>query len=347
MDAPRITLKDIALAADVSVMTVSYALRDSKQVSANTKARIQKIAEELGYEPDPVLSRLSSYRSRKKRIERRETLAWLDLHPTLDSWNYRGSHILEALEGAQKRAPHFGYHLEAFCVPQLGGWPGIRKILKARGISGVIIGQPPDGTHRAELEWKDIATVAIGRAITSPDLSRVVLNHSEAVNRLMERMHELGYRRIGLVMEKEACRKNAYRNVSAFYGFCERREIPHESRVPPLLPPTLSPSLLKSWIEKWEVDGIIVNRPDQMQKFLPEIGLQVPRDIGFAHLSLPGPDPHISGFQLDPRFYGSWAVDLVHWLLNREETGLPEPAPILNLTALTWNEGKTLRPQRV
>ena len=346
MEDSRVTLKMIAGKAGVSVMTVSYALRDSKQVSESTKARIQKIARQLGYSPDPVMSRLASYRSRKKRTERRETLAWLNLHPEEKTWNYRGSHILEALEGAQRRVQHFGYYLESFCVPQSGGWPGMRKILRARGIRGVVIAQPPDGIHRAELNWKDIATVAIGRAITTPDLSRVVLNHTEAVNRLMDRMHHLGYQRIGLVMEKEACRKNAYRNVSAFHGSCERLEIPLGRRVPPLLPPSLNASLLKKWIERWEVDGIVVNRPDQMQKFLPEIGLQVPRDIGYAHLSLPSADPVISGFHMDPGFYGSWAVDLVHWLLNREETGLPDPVPSLNLTAMRWNKGQTLRPQK-
>lgn len=344
MDSSPVTLKDVAQAAGVSVMTVSYALRDSNQVSALTRKRIQTLAREMGYQPDPMMSRLASYRAQKKRTERRETLAWLNLHPTEPTWKFRGSHILEAFEGAQKRAPNFGYQLEMFSVPKLGGWAATNKILLARGIQGVVIGQPPDGTGSADLEWKNFATVAIGRAIQDPNLPRVVLNHVEAVNRLIDQLSERGYRRIGLVMEKEACRKNAYRNVSAYHGACERRETPPEQRVPPLLPDTLNAQILGQWIEQWDVEAIIVNRPDQMPRFLPQLGLQVPRDIGFAHLSLPGPDPLISGFRIDPEYYGSWAVDLVHWLLIREEKGLPDPAPTLNLTTLQWNEGKTLRP---
>lgn len=46
-----VRLKDIALRAGVSVMTVSKVLRDAPDISAATKARIRKLAEEMGYVP--------------------------------------------------------------------------------------------------------------------------------------------------------------------------------------------------------------------------------------------------------------------------------------------------------
>lgn len=49
---PRVSIKDIARAADVSHSTVSRALSDSPLVSAETKARIQRLAREMGYSPD-------------------------------------------------------------------------------------------------------------------------------------------------------------------------------------------------------------------------------------------------------------------------------------------------------
>ncbi len=45
-------LKDIALKAGVSIMTVSKALRDEPDVSATTKARIKLLAQQMGYVPD-------------------------------------------------------------------------------------------------------------------------------------------------------------------------------------------------------------------------------------------------------------------------------------------------------
>jgi DNA-binding LacI/PurR family transcriptional regulator len=47
-----VSIKDIARAAGVSHPTVSRALRDSPLVSAETKARIKQLAEEMGYSPD-------------------------------------------------------------------------------------------------------------------------------------------------------------------------------------------------------------------------------------------------------------------------------------------------------
>lgn len=47
-----VRLKDIAHHAGVSVMTISKALRDAPDVSANTKARIKALAQQMGYVPD-------------------------------------------------------------------------------------------------------------------------------------------------------------------------------------------------------------------------------------------------------------------------------------------------------
>jgi LacI family transcriptional regulator len=47
-----VTLKDIAAHANVSVMTVSKALREAKDVSAATRVKLRKLAHELGYVPN-------------------------------------------------------------------------------------------------------------------------------------------------------------------------------------------------------------------------------------------------------------------------------------------------------
>ncbi|MBI5800743.1 MAG: LacI family DNA-binding transcriptional regulator [Verrucomicrobia bacterium] len=60
-----VRLKDIAYRAGCSVMTVSKALRDAKDISVATKARIQQMAEEMGYVPDAAAAGL---RTRSTRL---------------------------------------------------------------------------------------------------------------------------------------------------------------------------------------------------------------------------------------------------------------------------------------
>jgi LacI family transcriptional regulator len=60
-----IRLKDIAEKAGVSVMTVSKALRDAKDISVKTKARIRQLSLEMGYVPDAMAQ---SLRTRSTRL---------------------------------------------------------------------------------------------------------------------------------------------------------------------------------------------------------------------------------------------------------------------------------------
>jgi len=53
-----VRLKDIAERAGVSIMTVSKALRGARDISATTKARLKRLAAEMGYVPDSLAQSL-------------------------------------------------------------------------------------------------------------------------------------------------------------------------------------------------------------------------------------------------------------------------------------------------
>ncbi|MEE9618293.1 MAG: LacI family DNA-binding transcriptional regulator [Anaerolineae bacterium] len=59
----RVSIKDIAKAAGVSHSTVSRALSDSPLIKAETKARIQQLAQEMGYSPDAIARSLVTQRT--------------------------------------------------------------------------------------------------------------------------------------------------------------------------------------------------------------------------------------------------------------------------------------------
>jgi DNA-binding LacI/PurR family transcriptional regulator len=59
-----VRLKDIAVRAGVSVMTVSKVLRDAPDISAATKMRVKMLAEEMGYVPDTLAQGLRTRTTR-------------------------------------------------------------------------------------------------------------------------------------------------------------------------------------------------------------------------------------------------------------------------------------------
>jgi len=59
-----VRLKDIAERLGVSIMTVSKALRDEPDVSAETKTRIKLLAQQMGYVPDSTAQGLRTRRTK-------------------------------------------------------------------------------------------------------------------------------------------------------------------------------------------------------------------------------------------------------------------------------------------
>ena len=59
----RVGIVDVAAAAGVSVTTVSHALNGRGQVNPETRARVERVAAELGYSPNRIATALRNQRS--------------------------------------------------------------------------------------------------------------------------------------------------------------------------------------------------------------------------------------------------------------------------------------------
>ena len=79
----RVGLREIAAAAGVSVMTVSLALRGNPRISIATRDRIKRLADELGYHPDPELSRLMNHLRTSRTARGKIGVALVDFYPRL------------------------------------------------------------------------------------------------------------------------------------------------------------------------------------------------------------------------------------------------------------------------
>ncbi len=59
----HVTIKDVAKALNVSVSAVSKAFNDKYDIRAETREKILKVAEEMGYSPNPIARKLTQKRS--------------------------------------------------------------------------------------------------------------------------------------------------------------------------------------------------------------------------------------------------------------------------------------------
>lgn len=64
MKFEAVTIKDIAKALGLSTSTVSRALRDSYEISPETKKLVLEYAEKINYHPNPIALSLKERRSR-------------------------------------------------------------------------------------------------------------------------------------------------------------------------------------------------------------------------------------------------------------------------------------------
>ena len=64
MNRKRVTIEDVARAAGVSRQTVSRAINDLGEISPQTRARVLRIAEEMGYRPSGIARGLATQRTR-------------------------------------------------------------------------------------------------------------------------------------------------------------------------------------------------------------------------------------------------------------------------------------------
>ena len=91
-----VSIKDIAKVAQVSHSTVSRALRDSPLISEETKARVRRIAREMGYSPSAVARGLVTKQTRS-----------LGLVVTTIADPF----VAEVVEGIEERALDEGYSI--------------------------------------------------------------------------------------------------------------------------------------------------------------------------------------------------------------------------------------------
>ncbi|XHR27579.1 MAG: LacI family DNA-binding transcriptional regulator [Chthoniobacteraceae bacterium] len=333
----RVSLRDIAKSLGLSHSTVSLALRNHPRISEPVRTKIQQKAEEMGYEPDPMLTALAYYRKSRQETPVRTAIAWLNAwkHPE----QLRAYHEFDCYwKGASESAKKFGYHLEEFILNDELSPERLEGILHARSISAILIPPHQGGPDWGSFHWERFAAVRFGWSIRTPQVHLVTSDQAGNTLLAVDKIREKGYRRIGFVYGRGA--RNAMFQAGFLMGQAEMK--PSE-RLPVL---HLSESLpndnaerLTAWLKKCKPDAILTDHaplPGMLQK----LGYQIPGELGLATLSVL--DGNLdAGIDQNPVEIGRVAFLMAFTLINDNARGIP---PIFRQTLVSgkWVDGKSL-----
>ena len=153
----RITQRDIARAAGVDVSTVSLALHRHHRIPKATQARILSLAEQMGYRPDPALSSIAACRWQGRRGVKGVVLAFFS-----DALSSAEPELRLYHQGVQHQAQEMGYGVTAFSLQDYASPQSFWRVIRARGIRGVIVGQSRNPLPNGFLDQPVVPVVHCG-----------------------------------------------------------------------------------------------------------------------------------------------------------------------------------------
>jgi DNA-binding LacI/PurR family transcriptional regulator len=335
----RITLREIANSAGVSVMTVSLALRDQGRLSSAMRRKVKRLAAKLKYRPDPALSALMTYRHERQTVRDYRTLAFVTNFPTADGWK-REVFTNMYFKGACDRALELGYKVDPFWMSQPGMTPQrTAQILESRGIKGLLIAPVPAKIGSVTLDWNRFCAVSLCRNLASPHINVVDHNHYQSMTMTYHELRKRGYSRIGYAIT-DYSEEIAGRLWLATCFMEQNRRGRNEAAVEPFVSRRWELKDFAAWLKRTRPD-VVVSPHIKVHSWLADLGLEMPRDIGFVWLEVE-PERGIAGVWQHFENVGIAAVDLLHLELMRSAYGVPSVRQTIGIDG-TWYEGKTLR----
>jgi DNA-binding LacI/PurR family transcriptional regulator len=331
-------MEDVARAAGVHRTTVSRALRNDSHVIPAKRERIQQIARELGYCPNPLISALMTQRAERAAGSGVKAVIGYVLRTAA---NVTTSFALRKIEFSKQHAEERGYRLDAFVLRDDAGLRRIEDILKARGIRALCLGHASKPYERLRWQWENFTAVAMGRSLIVPRLHRVATDNYRDMINLLRHVRRHGYRKIGFCGHSNVLKGVEDLWPAALRAFQHRH-------------PELRFSVLEAkgdmgrefgpWFRRVKPEVVISPSP-VVERIMLREGIAVPQEAGFATLGCREEDPRLSGIVTSERALAAAGIDLLIAMLHRNERGIPVHPMTISIEGI-WREGTTMRQVR-
>lgn len=182
------TIRDVARGAAVSVSTVSLAFSQPHRVAEDTRLRVQKAAQDLGYRPNGT--------ARDLRNRKTNTIGVL-LH------NLSGPFYSELIRGVEEVADALGFTtIAAGCSPNKG--QGSIRLLHEARLDGAIVLDPSiESPELLRYADKSLPVVVLDRSLSrdfqSPYITAVAADHELGGYLAGQHLIAQGHRRFGFI----------------------------------------------------------------------------------------------------------------------------------------------------
>jgi DNA-binding LacI/PurR family transcriptional regulator len=208
--SPQVTLKSVASRAGVSYQTVSKVLNGQIQVAPETRERILKAADELGYRPNQI--------ARNMRTQRSLMIGYSWLPSSPDQVNQILDQFLTSMVDEAEAA---GYHLLPFPF-RSGHVNDYRELIDTGRVDGFVISSVEYDDQRVSfLLERKFPFVAFGRSNPGLDFPYVDVDGTDGLRQATRYLIEHGYRQIGALAWPENSRVGNDRIA----GFFEAMEL--------------------------------------------------------------------------------------------------------------------------
>jgi len=320
----------IAERVGVTSAAVSLALRNDPQISPARRAEIQEAARELGYRPNALVSTLMSHIRQAKSPPRHTGLLYLVTGPAATA-GFPGSTPDLCFRGARDQAAKRGFGLELFWLREPGLTEArIGKILRARGVPGVIVGPREDGLPLPNLPWDRLASVMISYSFATPQLDVVTPDFYRAARIAMEYVKPEGGAEVRLILPEEHDRNVRHLWTAGYL----RERLGRRGFQLPLI--ARRPREATDWVKANR--GCTVLGTNLVLDWLKAARLKEARDFRFVSLNVENL-PTLSGIREPSLEVGAEAADRVISRIYLNQTGLPAK-PRITLLEPEWQTGR-------
>jgi LacI family transcriptional regulator len=356
----RVSLDHIARLAGVHKATVSRALRNHPTIPKTTRDRIQEIARNEGYRPNPLVAMYQAQARSSRPTTMQAAMGWLNDYPNAASWN-EFPWLRGYLAGARQRCADMGYRLEEINLSATNRTSfeqeieRAAKLLRSKGIYGIIMPLMLNYQYLVG-DWENCVVSLIGSGHLRPPGGPAALQSQFYPQRFptadrdlyfnlrlaYQNVLQIGYTRVGLVYSRYI---DAEANGLAQAAYLiEQTRFPEVEHIPVLFLERFKegrPPAFDRWMEEHRPDAILCLNP-VVRDWVEELGLSVPNDIGLANLNLVSDVSDWAGVDEQHQEIGAAAADILVGALSRNELGLaPQPRRIL--IPGEWVPGSTLR----